>query len=190
MIPVTSLRAGTTFLEHHQPHLVLKYEHTKMGRGTGNVKVKCRNLRSGATVEKTFITGAKVEPVTTQTKHLTYLYRDGDQLVFMDPRSFEQFLVPHSVVGEASKFLKESAPIQVLFWENQGQLEPLTVELPPKLTFTISQTAPGIKGDSASNVYKDATLENGVKIRVPLFISPGDSIRVDTRSGEYLERAK
>jgi elongation factor P len=161
-----------------------------MGRGTGNIKVKCRNLITGAFIEKTFTTGAKVEPVQTQTKNLTFLYQDDQQFVFMDPRSYEQYSIPQSVIEQEARFLTEGAETKVQFWDEQGQLKPLTVQFPPKLVFTIKQTAPGVKGDSASNVYKDAVLDNDMKIRVPLFINQGEQVRVDTRTGDYIERVK
>lgn len=186
MISVTQLRAGTTFEEDNQPFVVLKYEHTKMGRGTANIKVKIKNLKSKIITEKTFISGAKVQEIQTPKRKLQYLYRDGDNFCFMDPGTFEQFSVSASAMADQARFLREQAIIDVLFWEDQ----PLMIELPPKMEFKVLQTGPGVKGNSATNIYKPATLENGLQLKVPLFINQGEKILVDTRTGEYAERVK
>ncbi len=186
MIGVTELRAGKTFKEKGDPYLVLKYEHTKIGRGTANIKVKVRNLRTGSVMEKTFISGAKVEEVSTQKKKLQYLYSDQTGYHFIDPKSYEQFVISPQLLEDQTNFLKEEAKIDVLFIE----AEPVSVELPTKMKFKIRETGPGIKGNSATNIFKPAILENGVKIKVPLFIKTGEEIWLDTRTGEYLERVK
>lgn len=184
MASVTDLRAGATFEEDSNIFEVISYEHIKMGRGSANIKLKVRNLRSGATMEKSFINGANVKPITLQKKELQYLYNDTENATFMDPESFEQFTIPvKSLIG--FEYLKEGGNATVRFFDE----EPLALFLPPKVTLGVADTAPGVKGNSASNVYKDATLENGMKARVPLFINNGDQVVIDTRDGSYTRRA-
>jgi elongation factor P len=186
MISVNELRSGRTFQEDGQPYLVLKYEHTKMGRGSANIKVKVKNLRTGSVTEKTFISGAKVEEVLTQKKKLQYLYSDRSGYHFIEPKTFEQITIPEKLLRNQARFLKEEAEVNILFVEG----EPVSVELAPKMKFKIKETGPGVKGDSATNIFKPATLENKMKVKVPLFIKTGEEIWVDTRTGEYIERVK
>jgi elongation factor P len=184
MISVTELRAGTTFLLDGQPYLVLKYEHSKIGRGTANIKVRVRSLLTGSVLEKTFISGAKVEPISVQKRKMQFLYQDGDSFYFMDSQSFDQVSIEVKILGSQARFLKEGEAVGLLFWEDR----PLLLELPASLVFKVIKTGPGVKGDSATNIWKEAILENGIKLRVPLFIKEGDLVKIDTRSGEYLER--
>lgn len=186
MISVTQLRAGTVFEENGEPYLVLKYEHTKMGRGTANIKVKIKNLKSNSITEKTFISGARVQEAAVAKRKLQYLYREGEGFCFMDPKSFEQFAVSGEVIADQEKFLREGDQFDVLFWEET----PMDLELPPKMEFMVAEAGPGVKGNSATNIYKPATLNNGMTIKVPLFIKEGEKILVDTRTGEYVERVK
>ena len=186
MISVTELRAGRTFRFENEPYQVLEYRHTKLGRGTANIRVKVQNLRSGAIVEKTFISGAKVEPIETEVKFLQYLYQEGDNFYFMEPKTFEQFSLSRAALGPKAKFLQEGKEIKVLFWEKK----PLMVELPNSLVFKVIQAPPGVKGNSATASYKPVTLDNHLVVKVPLFIKVGDKIKVDTRTGEYIGRVK
>lgn len=184
MIGVTDLRAGTTFVEDGQYLMVLSYEHIKMGRGSANIKVKVKNLKSGSIVDKSFINGAKVQDIHVVKKDMQYLYKDDDAAYFMDPESYEQVSIPLKIVPEHIYF-KDGETFNV----NSIDGEPLTVLLPPKMTFKVTETAPGAKGNSATNVFKEAILENGLKTKVPLFINTGEMIRVDTRTGAYSEKA-
>lgn len=184
MISVTDLRAGTTYEEDGQSLLVLSYEHIKMGRGSANIKVKVRNIKTGTIVEKSYINGAKVNPIQVTKKDMQFLYKDDDSVYFMDPESYEQVAISLKQVPEHI-YLKDGETFNVSFIEG----EPLAVALPPKMVFKVVETAPGIKGNSATNVFKDATLENGLKTKVPLFISEGEKIKVDTRTGAYAEKA-
>lgn len=185
MINVNQLRNGRAFELEGEPFLVLKYGFTKMGRGTGNVKVKCRNLKTGAVVSKTFITGNKVQDIQLRRKKMQFLYSDAHQSVFMEPESFEQIEIDNGLIEEQRKYLVDGMEVEVLFWEDQT----LAVELPAKLEYEVKETGPGEKGNSATNVFKPAVLNNGLKIKVPLFVKPGEKVRVDTRTGEYVERA-
>ena len=184
MIGVTELRAGTAFQEDGQFFTVLSYEHIKMGRGSANIKVKVKNLKSGAIVDKSYINGAKVQDIQVLKKEMQYLYKDDDAVYFMDPQTYEQISIPLKIVPEHI-YLKEGDSFTISFLNN----EPLTVLLPPKMTFKVAETAPGAKGNSATNVFKEAILENGLKTKVPLFINTGEAIRVDTRTGAYSEKA-
>jgi elongation factor P len=184
MISVNDLRAGTTFEENGEIYKVLNFEHIKMGRGSANIKVKVINLRSGATTEKGFTNGAMVQDISLIKKDYQYLYKDGESAYFMDPVSFDQKTVPlKNLLGK--EFLKEGETVTLQFFGD----EPLDLILPPKVTLKVADTPPGVRGNSASNMYKDATLENGITTRVPLFINIGDSIVIDTRDGSYTKRA-
>jgi len=163
---------------------VLNFEHIKMGRGSANIKVKIKNLRTGSTVEKSYINTAKVQNVSVVKKELQYLYKDDEYCYFMDSISFEQVSVPLKIITGV-QFLKKREIYPISFY---GE-EPLEVILPPKVVLKVVETAPGIKGNSASNVFKDAELENNVTAKVPLFINVGDKVRLDTRTGAYTERA-
>ena len=185
MISVTDLRSGVVFQEQGQLFQVLSYEHIKMGRGSANIKVKVKNLRSGTTVDKSFINGAKVDNVSVFKKDLQYLYRDSDSAYFMNPTTFEQISIPMKVIGSELYYLKEGDSFNISFLGDEA----LSLNLPPKMELRVEDTAPGVKGNSATNVFKDAVLENGLKTKVPLFINVGDRIRIDTRTGQYSERA-
>ncbi len=185
MLVVSELRAGIIYEQDGQLLQVISYEHIKLGRGSANIKVKVKNLRTGSTTEKSFINGAKVNDVSVIKKEMQFLYKDPDVAYFMNPTNFEQITIPLSII-EGEAFLKEGDTYSVSFL---GQ-EALSVMLPPKVDLKVADTAPGVKGNSASNVFKDATLENGIKVKVPLFINVGDKVRVDTRTSAYTERVQ
>lgn len=190
---VNDLRPGIFFSEAHDLFVVVTYEHVKTGRGSGNIKLKVRNLRSGAIVEKSFITGARVEEASVEKKKAQFLYKDVDTYSFMDPVSFEQFTVSEAVLGDQAKYLKEglevilivSAPIE----SGSGE-EALGLELPMSLVYEISETGPEEKGNTVSNVFKEATLDNGLVVKVPMFMHAGEKVKIDTKSGGYVERVK
>lgn len=155
-----------------------------MGRGSANIKVKVKNLRSGATLDKSFINGAKVKPVSVFKRDLQYLYKDSDFAYFMNPKTFEQVNIPLDI-ADGHKFLKEEDNFSISFLDD----EPLSLNLPSKMELAVLETGPSFKGNSATTVFKDAILENGLKTKVPPFIKIGDRIKVDTRTGEYTEKA-
>ncbi|KKU02930.1 MAG: Elongation factor P [Candidatus Amesbacteria bacterium GW2011_GWB1_47_26] len=186
MLNVQDLRNGVTFLLDGAPYVCLKYEHVKMGRGSATIRIKARNLLTGATTEKSFVNSARVEEINTVRRPMQYLYKDGKNFVFMDPKNYEQVGVSSEVVGSEASYLLEGTIVNILFWDER----PLWIELPPKMEFTVKETDPGVKGNSVSNLYKDAVLDNGVKTRVPLFINQGDKVLIDTRDGSYAERVK
>lgn len=185
MIVVTELRAGTIFEESGNLLQVLSYEHIKMGRGSANIKVKVKNLRTGATTEKSFINGAKVNDVIVFKRDLQYLYKDINNAYFMNPQTFEQVEIPLKLIENDIYYLKDGENVNISFLGN----EPLSVNLPPKMVFVVNETASGVKGNSATNVFKEALLENGLKVKVPLFVKDGDKVRIDTRTGAYTEKA-
>lgn len=185
MISVTDLRAGTTYKEDGNLYQVLSYEHIKMGRGSANIKIKVKNLTNGSNVEKSYINGARVQDVQVQKVDLQYLYKDEDAAYFMNIATYEQISVPLIKI-EGHEYLKEGESFVVSFLEGA----PLSVQLPPKMVFKVVETGPTIRGNTTTNVYKDATLENDIKTKVPLFINIGESIRIDTRTGAYTEKAQ
>lgn len=186
MIAATNLKNGVTFLMNQKPYQVIKYALIKMGRGGATVKLTARNIETGSVEDISLSSNVKVEEVNTFKKRLQYLYNDGKNVSFMDPASFEQTEIPVPVLRDQIPFLLEGDSVDVLFWDDL----PLSCTLPPKVILTVKETDPGVKGNSASNMYKSAKLENGLNIKVPLFIEKGEKIRVDTRTGEYIERAK
>lgn len=162
-----------------------------MGRGNASIRIDARNLKTGAIEQKSFNSGARVEAAPTTKRRMQYLYSDGSNAMFMDPTTYEQVEVPTDTLGEQLRFLKDGETVNLLFWSFGGAQDiPLLIELVPNVTLKVKDTGPGVKGNSATNIWKPATLENGLQVKVPLFIGVGDSVRVDTRTGEYIERAK
>ena len=169
-----------------KPFKVLKYELNKMGRGGAVVRVSCVNLETGDNVEHAFSSNLTFPEVDLSKQKLQYFYKDGNSAYFMNPTSYEQIEIPLGILGKDIAFVKEGEETTVLFWGEKA----LSVELPPKIVLTVSETDPGVKGNSATNIFKSAVLENGLKLKVPLFINVGEKIRVDTRTGEYIERQR
>lgn len=184
MITATSLKNGTTFEYENTPYKVLKYFHQKIARGGGTIKLTLRNLKTGEKLEKVFNSSVKVKEIATVKKPMHFLYKDADTATFMDPSTYEQIEIPVSSISDEIKYLKEGQEADIIFWNQK----PLAIDIPPKVTLKVAQTDPGVKGNSATNIYKPATLENSMDIKVPLFIKTGDKIRVDTRTNEYVER--
>jgi elongation factor P len=186
MIQATELKNGVTFLSYNKPYKVIKYSLIKMGRGGAVVKVTARNLETGGIEDKTYSSNIKVEDITTEKRKLQFLYSDDSGCLFIDPKTYEQISIPKKVLQADLDYIKEGEEVDVLFWEDR----PLSVEIPVNVILKVVDTPPGVKGNSASNVYKDAKLENGLSVKVPLFIKIGEKVKVDTRTGQYLERAK
>lgn len=183
MISVTELRNGTIFEDQGNIYQVISYEHIKMGRGSANIKVKVRNVRSGATTEKGFTNGARVNDLRILKKDMQFLYKDDDFLYFMDPKIYEQIQIPLQKFPE-NQYLKDGEKFSLSFLHE----EPLSLNLPPKMDFTVLETGPSLRGNSATNIFKDATLQNNIKTKVPLFIKTGDRVRIDTKTGSYSEK--
>jgi elongation factor P len=146
--------------------------------------VKLRNVRTDSTIERTFKSGERFNELSLSRRPMQYLYAEGDQLTFMDPKSFDQITVPRVKIGDPAKFLTEDMEVQALYLEDEF----LGIDLPASVEMRVVSTVPGVKGDSVSNMVKPATLENNVEVMVPLFIKEGEAIRIDTRSGDYVGR--
>lgn len=163
---------------------IVEFQHVKPGKGPAFVRTKLKDVVSGKTVDKTFNAGVKVETATVDRRDMTYLYRDGEDYVLMDDKTYDQInLAPH-LMGDAARFLLENTTVQVSFHEG----EPLFAELPVSVDLTVSQTDPGLQGDRSTGGTKPATLETGAEVQVPLFIETGDVLKIDTRDGSYLSR--
>jgi len=179
-------KTGLTIEYEGNVYQVLEFQHVKPGKGGAFVRSKLKNLTTGATLEKTWRAGDKMDAAHVERRNVEFLYRDGDELVLMDMSDYEQLTLPAAQVGESVKFLKDNTPVMLIQWK--GKL--LDLELPQTMEFAISQTDPGLKGDTAQGGSKPATLETGAIVTVPLFVNESDTIRVDTRTGQYLERVK
>ena len=164
---------------------ILEFQHVKPGKGGAFVRSRLRNLDSGAVVDKTFRAGEKFPRVHTEVKDVQYLYDAGDEVVFMDNDTYEQFSLAHAAVEDALPYLEPSGSVQILWVDGR----PVGVQLPSAVELAVAETDPGVRGDTVSNVTKPAKLETGAVVQVPLFVNAGDRIKVDTRTGEYLERA-
>ncbi len=184
MISTNQFRNGSAIRVDGKRFTILFFQHVKPGKGGAFVRTRLRNIDSGAVVEKTFRAGEKLEGVSTQSRPMTYLYRDGDLLHFMDADTYDQVAVPAEVVGEAAGYVVEGGAVSVLSADG----EVVSVEPPAHVDLEVTQTDPGLKGDTAQGGSKPATLETGVVVQVPLFVNTGDRVRVDTRSNEYLTR--
>jgi|SRR5581483_5939772 len=185
MIGVQDLRKGTTFVDDDgNLFVVLEYAHNKQGRGNATINIKARNLRTGATIQKNFQSGGRVQDVHLETQKVQYLYRDGDNYVFMDQDTYEQPSLSSELLGEHAKWLTEGITVELLTYEGQ----PIDVQLPTTVDLEVVETAPSFKGDTASGGGKPATVSTGAVVTVPFFVATGDKIRVDTRTGEYLTR--
>lgn len=182
----TDLKSGVVFRDETGLWQVVTYEHNKMGRGSGTIKVKAKNLKTGATTEKSFITGARVEEADVEKKKAQFLYNDGENFNFMDPQTYEQFPLAPSVAGDNAKYLYEGLEVILLVNEEEA----LGMELPNSLNYEVAETGPEEKGNTVSNVYKEANMTNGLMVKVPMFMKVGEKIKVDTRTGQYVERVK
>jgi len=185
MIEATELRPGTKVKMDGGLWECISYQHQKIGRGGAKVVAKFKNLETGATIERTFNSGERLEDIYVETRELQYLYPEGDAYVFMDLETYDQYSVPAPTVGDAAKYLKEGMAVQGDVYEGRiiKIIPPTVVEL------KVVDTPPGVKGDTVSGGSKPATLETGAVVQVPLFIDVGDVIKVDTRTGEYVGRA-
>ena len=184
MIDTGSLRKGATLNLDGRLVKVLEYAHNKQGRGSAQVRLTLRDLRTGATTQHTVQAGAKFESVRLERAHVQFLYADADGYHFMDTESFEQVRLNDDAIGDAAKYMKENDVVDLLTYDG----EPIDLELPVSVNLAVARTDPGLKGDTASGGTKPATLVTGLVVNVPLFINEGDVLKVDTRTGEYIER--
>ncbi len=164
---------------------ILDFQHVKPGKGGAFVRTKVRSIDSGSVVDKTFRAGEKFARVFTETKNMQYLYDSGDEVVFMDETTYEQMSMPHASLEAELPYMQPSTPVQLLFVGGK----PSGIQLPSSIELAVTETEPGVKGDTVSNVTKPATLETGAVVHVPLFVNRGDRIKVDPREGRYISRA-
>ena len=164
---------------------IVEFQHVKPGKGGAFVRTKLKNLESGSVVDRTFRAGEKFERMHTETKNVQYLYDSGDEVIFMDEDTYEQFSLPRESVAEDLEFLPPSSSVQILTVDGK----PAGLQLPSSVELSVVETEPGVKGDTVSNVTKPATLETGAVVQVPLFVNVGDRVKVDTRERRYISRA-
>jgi elongation factor P len=164
---------------------IVEFQHVKPGKGGAFVRTKVKNIDTGAVVDRTFRAGEKFERVYTETKSVQYLYDDGAEVHFMDEETYEQFSLPHAELSQELPYMQPSTTAQVLVVGGK----PASVQLPASVELTVTETEPGVKGDTVSNVMKAATLETGAVVQVPLFVNTGERIKVDPREGRYISRA-
>ena len=186
MIYASDFRKGRTFQINGEPHVVLDFMHVKPGKGAAFVRTKYKNIITGATREEAFNPDDKFEEAIIETKKMQYLYNDGDLYYFMDGETYEQVPVAYDMVEDAIKYMRDNDEATLKFYKG----EPFIVEAPNFVDLVVTETEPGVKGNTATNVTKAATVETGAVVQVPIFIEEGEKIQIDTRSGEYLGRAK
>jgi elongation factor P len=185
-VSTNDLKNGMTLELDGTLFQIVEFQHVKPGKGGAFVRTKLRNLKTGGVVERTFNAGVKVGLAIVERKEMQYLYRDGEHFTFMDMESYDQLPVGADVIGDAASFLAEGSTAQVAVHEGV----PIAVELPASVALAVTQTQPAVKGDTKTNTLKPATLETGYVAQVPLFVEEGERIKVDTRSGAYIERVK
>lgn len=186
MIYASDFRKGITFEINGEPHVVLDFQHVKPGKGAAFVRTKYKNILSGATREEAFNPDDKFPKAHIETRKMQYLYNDGELYYFMDPETFDQVPLPFELVEDAIKFMRENDEAMVKFFQGKAFI----VEAENFVNLVVIETEPGVKGNTATNVTKAATVETGAVVQVPIFIEAGEKIQIDTRTGEYLGRAK
>ncbi|MGD0320506.1 MAG: elongation factor P [Acidimicrobiales bacterium] len=184
-VTTNDLRNGMTLALDEGLFAVVEFQHVKPGKGGAFVRTKLKNVRTGAVLERTFRADERVEQAIVQKREMQYLYSDGSEYVFMDTTTYDQVHVTRETLGEAAKFLKEGDSAVMELYEN----EIVGVDLPAAVELQVTDTEPGLQGDRVSGARKAATLETGLVLQVPLFVNPGERIKVDTRTGQYITRA-
>jgi len=184
MIDTGDLRKGLTLNMDGRLVKVIEFSHNKQGRGSAQVRMTLRDLRTGSTTQMTVQAGAKFQSVRLERQHVQYLYGEGGHYHFMDTDTFEQLALDETTIGDIVKYIKENDVVDVLTYDG----EPIDMELPSAVNLAVAQTDPGLRGDTATGGTKPATLETGLVVSVPLFVNTGDVVKVDTRTGAYLER--
>lgn len=184
MIDVHQLRKGTTFTLDGEIYKVIEFQHHKPGRGKAVIRTRIRNLRTGTTLDKNFISGDRVEDIRIDRVSAQYLYNDGVFYYFMNEETFEQIPLPAAVLGEATQYLVDNMSLNISVYDG----EPIDIDLPFTVDLEVVDAPLALAGDTATGATKQVTLESGLKVDVPLFVEQGDTIRVDTRTGEYVTR--
>lgn len=185
MLSIAQVKVGMYVAVRDEPYRVISAQHTKMGRGGGILKMKARNLLSGAIIEMSFRDSDRLEEADLAFHQAQFLYRDGQTYYFMNNQTYDQFELNGDVVGKAGDLLKDGSTVDVLSYRSK----PIAVNLPPKVDLAVTYTEPAVAGNTVSNVMKNATIETGATIKVPMFVKNGDVVRINTETGEYVERA-
>jgi elongation factor P len=185
VVNTSNFKNGMHISHEGQVWRIVEFQHVKPGKGGAFVRTKLKSLASGSVVDKTFRAGEKFERVRTETKNMQYLYDAGDEVVFMDEATFEQLSLPHAALEDELPYMQPATAVQLLFVGG----EPTGVQLPASVELAVTETEPGVKGDTVSNVTKPATVETGAVVQVPLFVNVGDRIKIDPREGRYISRA-
>jgi elongation factor P len=186
VVSTGEIKRGMTIELDGQLYQILEFQHIKLGRGSAQVRMKLRNVRRGDTIEKTVQAGDRFQRARLDHRNVQFLYRDGDHYHFMDTASYDQLILDSDLLGDATNYLNDG--MVAVLEEYEG--DPIGVELPASVVLRIVKSDIGLRGDTAQGAMKPATLETGLRVNVPLFVNEGDKIRVDTRSGEYVERAQ
>ncbi|MFQ6614448.1 MAG: elongation factor P [Fidelibacterota bacterium] len=186
MATTAEIRNGVVLFHRGKRLKVVEFQHVKPGKGGAFVRTKLKDIQTGKVIDETFNAGARIEVIRIEAKQMQYLYQDGDQYIFMDNQTFEQINVGENILGDQGKFLKPGLNVDLLFDDQ----EVLDVRLPAHIILEVTETEPGLRGNTATGATKPATLETGYTLQVPLFIEVGDTLKIDTRTGEYIERAK
>lgn len=184
MLDLNQVKTGAILDLDGSPFEVVKYQHSKQGRGGAILRTTLKNLLTGANVEKTFRGDAKFELADMRRGKVQFLYREGNNFMFMDSSTFDQFAIARDILGGQINFLTEGLDVEVMYFQDQ----PINISLPLKMRFKVIESEPAVKGDTVTNPSKNAKIETGMEIKVPMFINTGDTIMVDTRDGSYLER--
>ncbi|MBN1962287.1 MAG: elongation factor P [Deltaproteobacteria bacterium] len=185
MYNTQDFRNGLKILWEGEPYIIVEFQHVKPGKGNAFTRTKIKNLLTGRVLEPTLKSGEKVGVPDIEEKEMQYAYRDGDHYSFMDTQTYDQVLIDKEALAEAEKWLLESTVCSILFWNGKA----IAVTPPTFVVMKITSCEPGVRGDTATNATKPATMESGAVVNVPLFINEGESIKIDTRTGSYVERA-
>ncbi|OYT17194.1 MAG: elongation factor P [Bacteroidetes bacterium 4572_77] len=188
MANTSDFKNGLVIKFNDQLFSIVEFQHVKPGKGPAFVRTKLKNLKTGKVIPNTFTSGVKIEIERVERRSYQFLYKEGEDLHFMNNETFEQTFLDAAIVGDSAAFLKEGSSVEILMHAETE--EPLTVDLPAYVELEVTYTEPGEKGNTATNAQKDATVETGANVRVPLFINTGERIKVDTRDGSYSERVK
>ncbi|MHC1789070.1 elongation factor P [Solidesulfovibrio sp.] len=184
MLSTTDFRRGLKIEMDGVPYEIVEFLHVKPGKGGAFIRTKLKNMINGRVVENTFRSGEKMVKPDLESKEMQYLYREGEEYVFMDMESYEQMHAGAAQLGEKSGYLKDGMELKMLLYKGQ----PLDIDLPASVVLEVTETEPGVKGDTVSGASKPAVVESGISVNVPLFVNIGDKIKVDTRSGDYIGR--
>ncbi|MDO8435693.1 MAG: elongation factor P [bacterium] len=184
MATTADIKKGITIMHQGNPHVIVDAQFVNPGKGSSFVRTKLKNITTGQAIDITMKAGDSIDVADTSMRNVSYLYRDDNNFYFMDPSNYEQLSLPADIVGVDSQWMKEGVEVQMTFLDEA----PLAMQLPRKVDLLITETPPGVKGDTATGGMKQATLETGARVQVPLFLADGDVVRVNTENGTYVER--